>query len=334
MLLDLAVAPGQPQPDPAALRKRVHGLLGRALRGLPEDSRLAVESDSAAVVCFLGDPQDGLHAALHLRDQVAHHSDGKLSVRVALNVGTVEVGVDPNDQLHVNGEAIVHAAQVKERAQPNEVLVSHSYHHLLTHLNPTRAADFVAQPAGPHSFTVYAAPPSAGAPPPGPVAPRVITRPAPLLGEGPIDAAVVQQIEQRLASRIGPLASVLVRKFEKRVGSAQELREALAAAIPAPYGRQLFAAPEPSEPNEAGPDMTRQIDITPTELSMIEHTLRRFIGPLALPLVSREIERCRQFQDFIAAIAGSIDHPQQREVFLQALQRALPERQIQGLLKP
>ena len=75
-------------------------------------------------------------------------------------------------------------------------------------------------------------------------------------------------------------------------------------------------------------DATRQLDIAPAELAIIEHTLHRFVGPLAQALMLREIDVCGQFRDLVAAVANSIDHPEQRTVFMQALQRALPERQI------
>jgi hypothetical protein len=239
MLLDVAVAPGVAQPDPAVLKKRVQGLLGSALQKLPEEGRLAVESGNAAVVCFVSNPQDGLHAAMLLRDEVVLHHEAQLSVRVALNIGAVQVASDPQEQLRVTGEAIHHAVEIRDRAQPNEVVVSHSYHQLLSQLDPGLAGRFEAH-----------------------------TR-----------------------------------------GDLQPVR--------------LYAAPA-----QAGlrTDATRQMDITPSELDVIEHTLQRFVGASALPLMRGEIERCAALPDFVAAVAASIGHPQQREVFLQALRRALPDR--------
>jgi class 3 adenylate cyclase len=239
MLLDVAVAPGAPQPDAAALKQRVQGLLGSALQKLPEEGRLAVESGNAAVVCFVSDPQDGLHAAMLLRDEVVQYHESQLSVRVALNIGPVQVASDPQEQLRVTGEGIHHAVEIRDRARPNEVVLSQSYHQLLSQLNPALAGRFAAHTRGePQPIRFYAAPAQAGS-----------------------------------------------RK-----------------------------------------DEARQMDITPTELEVIEHTLTRFVGDSALALMRREIERCATLHDFVAAIAGSIEHPQQREVFLQALRRALPER--------
>ena len=239
MLLEVAVAPGAPQPDAAVLKKRVQGLLGSALHKLPVEGRLAVESGNAAVVCFISDPQDGLHAALLLRDEVVQHPEAQLSVRVALNIGAVQVASDPQEQLRVTGEGIHHAAEIRDRARPNEVVVSHSYHQALSQLNPALAGRFEA-----HSR-----------------------------------------------------------------GETKQVR--------------LYAAPAHSP---ARSDATRQMDITPSELDVIGHTLQRFVGDSAISTMRSEIERCATLHDFVAAVAASIGHPQQREVFLQALQRALPDR--------
>lgn len=326
MLMDVAVAPGTPQPRPAVLKKRVHGLLGRALRGIPEEGRLAVESDSAAVVCFVGDPEDGLQAALLLRDEVMQHHEGELSVRVALNIGTVEVAIGPQNRLHVMGEGLHHALQIRDRAQPNEVVASHHYHQLLSQLNPDRADSFVdTLPGEPEPVKVYAAPARTGA--------QSDLWPQPQEGCA-IDAAVVRQIEQELAGRIGPVASVLVRKLSHRAATGQQLRDTLAAAILDPSARQSFQgaaiAQQPPPPAHEDPstDSTRQLDVAPEELELIKYTLERFIGPMAQPLIRSEIEWCTQLRELVDALADGIGHPQQREVFLQALRRALPDRRL------
>ena len=239
MLLEVTVAPGAPQPDAAVLKKRVQGLLASALQKLPEEGRLAVHSGNTAVVCFTSDPQDGLQAALLLRDEVVDHPQAQLSVRVALNLGAVQVESDPQEQLRVTGDGIHHAVELRGHALPNEVVVSHSFHQLLAQLNPALAGRFQAH----------------------------------------------------------------------TLGDAQPVR--------------LYVAPVQRSAHD---DDTRQMDIMPAELDVIEHTLERFVGASALPLMSSAIERCGALPDVIAALAAGIEHPQQREVFLQALGRALPGR--------
>lgn len=328
MLLDVAVAPGEEQPTRAMLKQYVHGLLGTALRGLPETGRMAVESHSAAVVCFVGDPEEGLDAALAVRDQVEQHYQGKLSVRVALNIGTVHVAMDPHNRIHVTGEGIHHAAEIKERARPNQVVVTHRYHQLLAQINPARAGSFVDHaPGTAQRIKLYAEPPGFDMTDPQQLAPADLA--------GSVEAWEAQVIEQELASHIGPLAGVLVRKVEPRAASARDLRATLAAAIPDLQVRRAFQAQaslqlqsQPAARVESRDEDTRQLDISPAEFVAIEQTLQHFLGPQARSLIGREIERCDRLTDFVAALAAGIDAPQRRAAFLVALQRALPHRPI------
>ncbi|GAC1605384.1 MAG: hypothetical protein NVS3B2_11800 [Ramlibacter sp.] len=335
MLLDFAGTADGPARHPAVIRKRAHRLLGNALRGLPQESRLAVESGASAVVCFVGDPEDALHAALLLRDQVVHRFDGELSVRVALNLGPVSVAADTGDRFNVTGEGILQAAQIKDRARPNEVLASHSFHRLLAQLNPDRASRFVDHaPGEPLSPKVYAA--ATGGASSAPVDNRLPaalpagTGPAPLFANSSLDDLVMREIEDDLAAEIGPMAQALVRKLGRRAQSARELRDTLATAIPDPSARRSFQSPHAPFRRDAprARGTTRHLDVTPGELNVIQHTLQRFIGTLAPPLMQREIEACQQFLEFVHALAAGIADAQQRALFLQSLQLALPERRL------
>jgi hypothetical protein len=71
----------------------------------------------------------------------------------------------------------------------------------------------------------------------------------------------------------------------------------------------------------------RPLEVAADELTIIEQTLSKFIGPMARMLIRKEMGRAGTFKDFVEAIAGNVDHPQQRKLFLQALKRALPRRQ-------
>ena len=68
-------------------------------------------------------------------------------------------------------------------------------------------------------------------------------------------------------------------------------------------------------------------DVPAEEVAIIEHTLSKFIGPMAKMLVRKEMGRRGTFKELIIAVADTIDQPAQRELFLQALKRALPRRQ-------
>jgi hypothetical protein len=66
--------------------------------------------------------------------------------------------------------------------------------------------------------------------------------------------------------------------------------------------------------------------ISSDELATIELALSKFIGPIARVLIRKKAGHCTSFKDFIATIAQTIDRPDQRELFIQSLKRALPKR--------
>lgn len=353
MLLELLVPPGAAPEDPAVVRRVVHELVSKGLRGLPENTRVAVETAGAAVVCFMGDPEDGLRSALLLRELVSQRYGELVSMRIGLHVGPVAVTANNNDQVRVTGDGIDRASRVKARGGPNEVVVSAAYHDLLSRLNPETEELFQYHgPTSDHPLEVYTVVPALGDPARETLAPFLMTRPSPLTAGSSLASEAVQDIEAELSGYIGPLARVLVRKMQGRATSTQGLRELLAPTIQSPRTRDFFLAgklgesPAPMFPPGAkaaretvasgppplranpGADSTRQLDIAPAELVIIEHTLQRFVGPITQPVMLREIDACLRFRDFVRAVAASIDHPEQRAVFLQALQRALPDRAV------
>ena len=75
------------------------------------------------------------------------------------------------------------------------------------------------------------------------------------------------------------------------------------------------------------PSQKPQLEIPADEMAVVEQTLSKFIGPMAKMLIRKELGRTGSFKEFAEAIAGNIDQPQQRDMFLTALKRALPRRQ-------
>lgn len=342
MLMELAPPAGEPLAAKVEVKHLVHELLARSLRGLSQNSRIAIEHDGGALVCFIGDPEDALRCALLMRDLLSRRAGQILTVRIALTLGPVRVTTDDSDQVRVDGHGVHLSSVILGQVQPGEVLVSHSYHDLLTRLNPDILDLF--QYRGPtelRPLEVYSViPPSQLASDPSGA--YIITRPAPLAEAGSVDPEVVRDIESELGGYIGPLAHVLVRKARALAQDGSQLRSMLAPAVQNRQTRDFFlegkltqvslkpghrAEPEIDVSGPAlDPSTTRQVDIAPAELAIIAHTLQRYIGDTAQPLMRREIDRYTGFPVFVQAIAASISHPEQREVFLRSLRRALPER--------
>jgi serine/threonine protein kinase len=378
MFLDLVGYSVRSVDDQVAIKRLFNELIAKALRGVPEDQRIAIDTGDGAAICFMGDPEEALHSAMLLRDLIGQRYGSLLSVRIGLHMGPVRVIADINDRVNVIGDGINVAQRIMDFAQGNQLLVSRAYYDVISRITDDTAPLF--QYAGQHEdkhgrrhevysvlapqsrTTTHREGPSTG-----------YSQTLPMKTIKPLDPEAVLDIEMELARHIGPLARVLVRKAQPLAASVQALREALAPSVPDAKARESFIAgipahspaghshpvsrprpgpgassrtPQPlSQPQPAsqpmplsqalsqspvssrsGPSSTRQLDIPPDELVIVEHTLSKFIGPMARMLVRREIGRCSSFKEFVAAVAANVDHPQQREVFLQALKRGLPRR--------
>ena len=68
MFLDLVGYSVRSEDDQAALKKLFNELTAKALRGVPVDSRIALDTGDCAAIVFMGDPEEALHSAMLLRD--------------------------------------------------------------------------------------------------------------------------------------------------------------------------------------------------------------------------------------------------------------------------
>lgn len=101
-------------------------LVGQSLRpvdALPADTRLAIDTGDGAALCFLGDPQEALHAALRLGELLdPMRRSPALQVRAGLHIGPVRVVRDINRRVNVIGDGINVARRVMDFAPANQVL--------------------------------------------------------------------------------------------------------------------------------------------------------------------------------------------------------------------
>ena len=386
MFLDLIGYSVRSVDDQVALKKLFNEVIGKALKGVDESSRIAIDTGDGAAICFLGDPEEALHSAMLLRDLLGQRYGNHLSVRVGLHMGPVRVIADINERVNVVGDGINVAQRIMDFAQANQVLVSRAYYDVISRITDDTAGMFqyLGQFGDKHSrlHEVYsvAAGPRGTTRREGPATGYTQTRP--VTSTQSLDPTQLAEVEVELARHIGPLAKVLVRKATPLARSITDLREALAPSIQEARARDMFISgvqshshshsyshsqgnpghsqplarnsqssqPMPlsqpvrslplsqplsspasrAQPSRLEPSVpqhsTRQVDIPPEDMAIIEHTLSKFIGPMARMLIRREVAHSATFKEFVLAVAGNIDHPQQREVFLQALKRALPHR--------
>jgi serine/threonine protein kinase len=380
MFLDLVGYSIRSVDDQVAIKKLLNELINKALRGVDESGRIAIDTGDGAAICFLGDPEEALTSAMLLRDLLGQRYGDHLSMRVGLHMGPVRVISDINERVNVVGDGINVAQRVMDFAKPNQVLVSRSYYDVVSRITDDKAGlfEYLGQFNDKHGrpHEIYTVHPAAEAATHREGPSTGYTQTVPAKPFEPLPANSVAEVESELARLIGPLAKVLVRKASPLARDIMGLREALGPSIqdaglreafvnglqggnPTQPGSGLLASRPFSRPASSGGatskpsgtlrnegstsvpasgafsrsspadrhhHSTRQVDISPDELIALEHTLGKFIGPMARVLLRKEGATATGFRSLVTALASHIDHPQQREAFLQSVKRSLPNR--------
>jgi serine/threonine protein kinase len=357
MFLDLVGYSVRSVDDQVAIKKLFNDMLARALKGVPEDSRIAIDTGDGAAICFMGDPEEALRSAMLLRDLLGQRR-AILQVRIGLHMGPVRVVSDINERVNVVGDGINVAQRIMDFAQGNQVLVSRSYYDVISRITDGTADlfQYMGQYEDKHGrlHEIYAVATQRGAADATrrDGAGHMETQPLRVRAHAPLDAGEVHDVEVELARHIGPLARVLVRKAQPLAASIEALRHALAPTIQEPKAREAFMSGSsshghsgpshppshpPSQPAPVSPGPIRTaatrsvpaskgLEIPANELAIIEQTLSKYIGPMARMLVRKETSRAGSYRELVKAIADNIDQAAQREQFIVALKRALPRR--------
>jgi serine/threonine protein kinase len=264
MFLDLVGYSARSVDDQVALKRLFLELIAKALKGVPEDTRISIDTGDGAAICFMGDPEEALHSAMLLRDLLGQRYGAHLTARIGLHLGPVRVVSDINDRVNVVGDGINVAQRIMDFAQGNQVLVSRSYYDVISRITDDTADlfQYLGQYEDKHGrlHEIYSVTngqrgstgttrregPSTG-----------YTQTLPIKTIKPLDPDEVREVEMDLARNIGPLARVLVRKAQPLASTIQALREALAPTIQEPKAREAFLAGASgygqSRPNQSQP---------------------------------------------------------------------------------
>jgi hypothetical protein len=340
------------------LKERFNELILKALKGVPEASRIVIDTPDGAATCFLGDPEEALQSAQLLRGLLLQKYGPLLSLRIGLHLGPMRIVFDANQRVTVVGDGINVAQRIMDFAQPNQIVVSRAYYDVISRITDNAAGLFSA--LGPHldkhlrSHDIYALlePQARAAPAPVPTSSE-FENTASLSALASLTPEVVVEIEAELARSIGPLARVLVKKALPRSVSAQRLRELLAVSIPDPKARELFVNPkshhtQPTAATDGRHELTapisqrwaersqpvsttlsgRSVPVTSPYfnaalLLQLEKALSQSIGPLAKMILKQEVMRHHTPEALRQALAAQVDSPTEREKFLAATQKLL-----------
>jgi eukaryotic-like serine/threonine-protein kinase len=156
----------------------------------------------------------------------------------------------------------------------------------------------------------------------------------PEIGSDGLNEEKLRIIERQLATFIGPLARLLVKRASAKTSSTLELYAVLAADLEREDDRKAFlarraeldtghakvpsrqvsaeAAPAPALPLAA----SASSEITPAAIERAAHLLAAHLGPIASVLARKEAKRAANLRSFYELLAAHVAEPAERERFL------------------
>jgi serine/threonine-protein kinase len=163
------------------------------------------------------------------------------------------------------------------------------------------------------------------------VAAPVISAPdaGPLLG-----ADLLAEVERDLATYIGPMARIAVRRSAKTIPDIEALYQSLGSCIDNAEERASFIAlgrrraqgqPSRLAGTGSGPWPTRTsgpgslpVNLAPDQLSRIETSLTHYIGPIARIVLRQQLSKSASLADFYRDLAAHIPNERDRADFLRS----------------
>ncbi|MDH2915752.1 MAG: adenylate/guanylate cyclase domain-containing protein [Gallionella sp.] len=128
-----------------SLKERFNAFLSIAIRDVPVNDRIILDTGDGAAISFLGDIEDALQAALSMRSSLLGEGvrmEPTLLVRMGINLGPVRLVKDINGQPNIVGDGINVAQRVMGFADPGQILVSRSYYDAVSRLSQEYAGMF------------------------------------------------------------------------------------------------------------------------------------------------------------------------------------------------
>src|SRR5512135_2824806 len=121
-----------------SLKERFNAFLSIAIRDVPVNDRIILDTGDGAAISFLGDISDALHAALSMPSSLLNEGvrmEPPLLVRMGINLGPVRLVKDINGQPNIVGDGINVAQRVMGFSDPGQILVSRPYFDAVSRLS-------------------------------------------------------------------------------------------------------------------------------------------------------------------------------------------------------
>src|ERR1700682_5383370 len=142
VFIDLVGYSKKPVTEQIRLKTSLTNNLSEAIKDIPVNDRIILDTGDGAAISFLGDPEDALFVTLSLREAMLREgmtatmveASGEDSVRMGINLGPVKLVKDINGHPNIIGDGINVAQRIMSFARPGQIVVSRSYYDVVSNL--------------------------------------------------------------------------------------------------------------------------------------------------------------------------------------------------------
>jgi class 3 adenylate cyclase len=142
VFIDLVGYSKKPVGEQIRLKTSLTNNLSEAIKDIPVNDRIILDTGDGAALSFLGDPEDALFTTLSLREAMVRENQtatqveesGDDAVRMGINLGPVKLVKDINGHPNIIGDGINVAQRIMSFARPGQIVVSRSYYDVVSNL--------------------------------------------------------------------------------------------------------------------------------------------------------------------------------------------------------
>ena len=142
VFIDLVGYSKKPVTEQIRLKTSLTNNLSEAIKDIPVNDRIILDTGDGAAISFLGDPEDALFVTLSLREAMVREGmsvtlpegSSEDSVRMGINLGPVKLVKDINGHPNIIGDGINVAQRIMSFARPGQIVVSRSYYDVVSNL--------------------------------------------------------------------------------------------------------------------------------------------------------------------------------------------------------
>src|SRR5438128_6676448 len=143
VFIDLVGYSKKPVTEQIRLKTSLTNNLSEAIKDIPVNDRIILDTGDGAAISFLGDPEDALFVTLSLRQAMAREAAEEAesaeagndnATRMGINLGPVKLVKDINGHPNIIGDGINVAQRIMSFARPGQIVVSRSYYDVVSNL--------------------------------------------------------------------------------------------------------------------------------------------------------------------------------------------------------